>query len=97
MIIDIFHDTACPWCRIGKRHLEIALESWSGEPVQVSYRSFFLNPTIPPEGYEFEQYMLAKGGGRIPLEISFLLPVKWAPLWGWNSTLNPSSGRRIQV
>jgi predicted DsbA family dithiol-disulfide isomerase len=66
MRIDIFHDTACPWCRIGKRHLELALDQWSGEPVEVYYRTFFLNPSMPPEGHEFLSYMDAKAGGRTP-------------------------------
>lgn len=50
MQIDLFSDTVCPWCRIGKRNLELALAEWDGEPVAVRYRSFFLDPTIPPEG-----------------------------------------------
>lgn len=41
--IDIFHDTACPFCRIGKRHLELALARWRGEPVEVNYRSSINN------------------------------------------------------
>lgn len=53
MQIDVFHDTACPWCRIGKRHLRLALEQWDGPPVSVHYRTFFLNESIPPEGYDF--------------------------------------------
>lgn len=71
MHIDIFHDTACPWCRIGKRHLRLALEAWDGEPVTARYRTFFLNETIPPEGDDFKTYMTAKGNGRIPLEHFF--------------------------
>jgi predicted DsbA family dithiol-disulfide isomerase len=55
-----------PWCRIGKRHLDLALEKWSGEPVEVYYRSFFLNPSIPAEGYEFLPYMNEKAGGKSP-------------------------------
>jgi predicted DsbA family dithiol-disulfide isomerase len=66
MRIDVFQDTACPWCRIGKRHLEQALERWQGEPVDVHYRSFFLDPTIPPEGRDFHGYLQAKAGGRAP-------------------------------
>lgn len=74
MEIEVFHDTVCPWCRLGKRHLQLALEDWAGEPVNVTYRSFFLNPDIPAEGYEFRPYMEAKGGGQIPLEGFFTAP-----------------------
>ena len=73
MRIDVFHDTVCPWCRIGKRHLSLALEQWPGD-VDIYYRSFFLNPDIPAEGANFREYMHAKGGGRIPLEQFFAGP-----------------------
>jgi predicted DsbA family dithiol-disulfide isomerase len=42
--------------------------------VEIVYRAFFLNPTIPPEGYSFAEYMHAKGGGRMPLEQFFAGP-----------------------
>lgn len=71
MYIEIFHDTACPWCRIGKRHLALALQDWQGEPLTVQYRTFFLNESIPAEGYEFRSYMHAKGGGQVALETFF--------------------------
>lgn len=74
MRIDLFHDTACPWCRIGKAHLKAALEQWDGGSVQVYYHTFFLNPSIPPEGYPFREYMHTKGGGQMPLEGWFAAP-----------------------
>jgi predicted DsbA family dithiol-disulfide isomerase len=74
MLIEVFHDTACPWCRIGKRHLDLALEGWRREPVEVQFRSFFLNPNIPAGGFDFHNYMRAKGEGRIPLEQFFAAP-----------------------
>ena len=74
MQIDIFSDTVCPWCRIGKRHLELALADWSGEPVTIRHRSFFLDPDIPAEGYDFQAHMTAKGGGRMTPEDFFAMP-----------------------
>ncbi len=74
MHIDLFSDTVCPWCRIGKRHLELALAEWPGDPPTIRYRSFFLDPTIPPEGRDFRAHMTAKGGGRVPLEQFFAAP-----------------------
>ncbi|MFO7171301.1 MAG: DsbA family oxidoreductase [Chloroflexota bacterium] len=76
MEIEVFQDTVCPWCRIGKRHLQLALEQWDGERPTVRYRSFFLNPGIPPEGYEFRPYMQAKLGDRIPLDQLFARPTQ---------------------
>ncbi|HRN69164.1 MAG TPA: DsbA family oxidoreductase [Promineifilum sp.] len=74
MKIDIFSDTVCPWCRIGKRHLELALADWPGEPVTIRHRSFFLDPDIPAEGYDFQAHMTAKGGGRMTPEDFFAMP-----------------------
>jgi predicted DsbA family dithiol-disulfide isomerase len=74
MRIDVFHDTVCPWCRIGKANLRLALQEWTGGPVEVGFHAFFLNPDIPEEGYDFAEYMTAKGGGQVPLEQWFARP-----------------------
>ena len=76
MQIDLFSDTVCPWCRIGKRHLELALEGWTGEPVTVRYHSFFLDPDVPAGGRDFKAHMLAKGGGRMTLADFFTAPTE---------------------
>ncbi|MGB7338904.1 MAG: DsbA family oxidoreductase [Phototrophicaceae bacterium] len=73
MNIDVFHDIACPWCRIGKAHLQEALSQWDS-PVNVSYHPFLLNAAIPKEGVDFKTYMLAKGNHRVPLEQFFAAP-----------------------
>lgn len=62
MRIDIFHDTVCPWCRIGKQHLFDALEEWQGEPVDIRWRAFFLDDTIPAQGLEFRSFMESRKG-----------------------------------
>lgn len=74
MLVEVYLDTVCPWCRIGEKHLKLALERWQGEPVEVIYRSFFLNPSIPAEGYDFRTYMFEKGGRRVPVERFFEMP-----------------------
>ncbi|MEV0391788.1 DsbA family oxidoreductase [Polymorphospora rubra] len=43
MEIDIYSDVVCPWCYIGKRKLEQALESYDGD-VTIRYRPFQLDP-----------------------------------------------------
>lgn len=68
MKITVYHDTVCPFCRIGKIQLRRSLQDWPGEPVEVAYRAYFLNPSIPPEGYDFIPYMTAKFNGQIRLE-----------------------------
>src|SRR5262245_22990954 len=46
--IDIWSDIACPWCYIGKRHLEQALERFAHRAdVEVVWRAFELDPSAP--------------------------------------------------
>src|SRR5467141_786249 len=49
MKIEIWSDVVCPWCYIGKRRLERALGQFehAGE-VEITWRSFQLNPDTPP-------------------------------------------------
>jgi predicted DsbA family dithiol-disulfide isomerase len=61
-IIDVISDVICPWCFLGKRRLDAALEQLDGLDVFVRWRPFMLDPTIPPEGLDRQQYMLAKFG-----------------------------------
>jgi predicted DsbA family dithiol-disulfide isomerase len=51
--------------------LQRSLQDWQGQAVQVEYRAFFLNPGIPPEGYDFIPYMEAKFNGRVSLAQAF--------------------------
>lgn len=48
MKIEIWSDVVCPWCYIGKRRMERALED-SAEDVEVVWRSFELDPSAPTE------------------------------------------------
>lgn len=51
--VDIWSDLACPWCYIGKRNFETALERYQetgdGLRVEVEYHSFELSPDTPVE------------------------------------------------
>lgn len=66
MLIDIFHDTACPWCYIGKKHLFEALEKWNEKAVSIQWHTFLLEDTIPPQGLEFRSFMQARKGIGAP-------------------------------
>ncbi len=44
--LDIWSDIACPWCYIGKRHLEEALATFPHE-VEIVWRAFELDPSAP--------------------------------------------------
>lgn len=50
MDVEIWSDIACPWCYIGKRRFEAALEQFEHrDDVNVTWRSFELDPTAPHE------------------------------------------------
>lgn len=61
--IDIYSDTICPWCYIGKRRLERALAAREDLAVSVHWRAFQLNPDMPHDGMERSRYLTAKFGG----------------------------------
>lgn len=63
MEIEIYADVVCPWCWIGKRRLEQALESYDGE-VTVRYRPFQLDPTPVTEPTPLLDALADKFGGR---------------------------------
>ncbi|MCL7459261.1 DsbA family oxidoreductase [Micromonospora sp. MSM11] len=62
MEIEIYADVVCPWCYIGKRRLEQALESYDGE-VTVRYRPFQLDPSPVAQPRPLVEAMAAKFGG----------------------------------
>ncbi len=61
--IDIYSDTVCPWCFIGKRRLERALAARDDIDVSIRWHAFQLNPDMPAAGMERERYLASKFGG----------------------------------
>lgn len=64
MEIEIFSDVVCPWCAIGKRRFERALEQFaSADEVNVVWRAFELDPTAPPAtGGDLASHLAQKYG-----------------------------------
>ena len=62
--IDVISDAICPWCYIGKRHLEraLAILDKQGLHFTVAWHPFQLNPDMPREGVDRAQYRIAKFG-----------------------------------
>ena len=62
LVIDVVSDMVCPWCFIGKRRLEKALELFQSQhpgsqtPL-VRWNPFQLNPDLPIEGQSRAQYL----------------------------------------
>jgi predicted DsbA family dithiol-disulfide isomerase len=63
--IEVVSDLACPWCYIGTRRLEQALDALdaSVEPPVLTYHPFLIDPAIPAEGADLREYLRRKYGG----------------------------------
>ncbi|MFI6574643.1 DsbA family protein [Nocardiopsis sp. NPDC050513] len=57
MRIEIWADLVCPWGYIGKRRLERGVDSWNGEPVEVVWRPFRIDPTAPAEAVPLDELL----------------------------------------
>jgi predicted DsbA family dithiol-disulfide isomerase len=63
--IDVVSDVVCPWCYIGKRRLEKAIDRLKDEiDFEVEYHPFELNPDTPKEGVNHKEYLIKKFGGE---------------------------------
>jgi predicted DsbA family dithiol-disulfide isomerase len=63
MKLEVASDVICPWCYIGKRRLEKAIELLNGDlDLKVSWLPFQLNPGMPKEGMPRAEYRKAKFG-----------------------------------
>ena len=63
-IRDIFSDTICPWCYIGFNQLNQALENFNNYNFEIVWRPFQLNPEMPPDGMDRQQYLTFKFGSE---------------------------------
>ena len=64
LTIDVVSDVMCPWCYIGKKRLEIALSMRQSIPVDVRWRAYKLDPTIPDGGVDRVEYLEKKFGEK---------------------------------
>lgn len=68
--ITVYSDVICPWCYIGKRRLELALQNPAMPEVgQLAWRPFELNPDMPAEGMDRQAYRAAKFGAERSAEL----------------------------
>jgi predicted DsbA family dithiol-disulfide isomerase len=67
LIIAVCFDLICPWCLIGRHHLQAAVammaESDPRVAVRVDWRSVQLLPQIPDEGLDFVEFYDRRLGG----------------------------------
>ncbi len=62
--LDILSDPICPWCYIGKTHLDRALQARPDHPFEIEWHPFQLNPDMPAGGMDRRTYLETKFGGK---------------------------------
>lgn len=62
--LDIMSDPICPWCYIGKAHLDRALADTPDHPFTIEWHPFQLNPDMPAGGMGRRAYLEGKFGGK---------------------------------
>jgi predicted DsbA family dithiol-disulfide isomerase len=62
--LDIMSDPICPWCFIGKAHLDKAIAEHPNHPFEIEWHPFQLNPDMPEGGMGRREYLEGKFGGK---------------------------------
>lgn len=62
--LDVLSDPICPWCYIGKTHLDRALAAEEDHPFVIEWHPFQLNPDMPEDGMDRRTYLENKFGGK---------------------------------
>ena len=71
MQLEIWSDIACPWCYVGKRRMEAALAEFEHrDEVEVTWRSFELDPTAPADRGISHAELIARKYGRTLEEVA---------------------------
>ncbi len=64
--IDIVSDVVCPWCTIGYKRLEKAIEEMGvQDQVEIEWQPFELNPNMPVEGQNLREHIAEKYGSTL--------------------------------
>lgn len=67
MRVEVWSDVVCPWCYVGTRRFEQAVERFrddGGGDLELVHRAFELDPHVPPEGTDLAEHLARKLGGR---------------------------------
>ena len=68
--IDIFSDINCPWCYVGERRLNKALQQVGDQyEAEISFKAFELNPNVPQDGMGRRDYFKGNYGEQILAQI----------------------------
>lgn len=69
--IDFVSDVSCPWCAIGLKSLEQALEKVAPDvTAEIHFHPFELNPNMGPEGQDIVEHITEKYGSTLEQQIA---------------------------
>ncbi len=72
--MQIWSDIACPWCYIGKRRFEKALDGFAHrDAVNVTWRSYQLDPSLPEHDHRAEAEYLSEVKGMPRAQVGEML------------------------
>ncbi|MGR5142933.1 DsbA family oxidoreductase [Photobacterium sp. DNB23_23_1] len=61
--LDIISDVVCPWCLVGYKHLEAAINELElQDRIEIEWQPFELNPDMPAEGENLREHIARKYG-----------------------------------
>lgn len=64
--VDIVSDVVCPWCIIGYKQLQKALEMLPGKfTPEIRWHPFELNPNMPQQGQDLREHLAQKYGSTV--------------------------------
>ncbi|MBA2280489.1 MAG: DsbA family oxidoreductase [Acidimicrobiia bacterium] len=68
--VDIWSDVVCPWCHVGKASFDEAVRrlGWGPADIEIRYRAYELDPSVPPGGYPLGEYLRRKFGAHASIE-----------------------------
>ena len=70
--LDVYSDIVCPWCYIGLKRLEAAKSMVPDDvAVDLTWRAYQLDPTVPAGGHDYHAHMQAKFGGKNAVDAKF--------------------------
>lgn len=65
--VEVIADLVCPFCYLGKRRLDTALEAVRG-PREISWYPYQLNPDMPADGMAFDDYLAQRFGNAANIQ-----------------------------
>lgn len=64
--LDIVSDVVCPWCIIGYKNLQKAIDELGvADQIELEWQPFELNPNMPPEGQDLREHVAEKYGSSL--------------------------------